>query len=160
MRETKAILCFLCILFSFFNLSCQKEAGSQARLKPARPGQTEIDTRKIADLVGVPFRIFEEESIGFRPRHKFFWVSVSEKAARPAVEALANEIIKETIAQNPSAYQSFTIHFFYESKLQRDPGKSNPFARATFLPDGNWEKVGRTAIEDYQDYKLTFTYFK
>jgi len=151
---------FLIGLFLLLNFYCQGEPQKKAGLKSGRPGQTEIDTRKIADLVGVPFRIFKEESIGFGPRHKFLWVSVREKAAKPTIEALADEIIKETITKNPNTYQSFTIHFFHESGLLDEPGESNPFARATFLPDGNWEKVGRTAIKDYLDYKLTFKYFK
>jgi hypothetical protein len=49
------------------------------------------------------------------------------------------------------------VHFFLESELKETTEASTPFARATYLPEGNWVKVGRASIEDYKDYRLTLT---
>jgi len=151
------IFCFLLVIFLLFEFSCKKESGSQTSLKPALSVQTEIDVQEIADLTGVRLRILKTESIGISPRHKFFWISLAEKAEKEKAEGLAKEIIKKTIALNPNTYHSFIIHFFYEKELTGTPEESKPFARATFLPYGTPDKVGRIPIDNYQDYILTCT---
>jgi hypothetical protein len=157
MRKIKSCS-FLLVILILFNFSCKKESGSQARLKPALSVQTEIDAQEIANLTGVRLRILKSESIGISPRHKFFWVCLAEKAEKEKVEGLAMEIIKKTIALNPKTYHSFIIHFFCEKELTGTPEESKPYARATFLPYGTPDKVGRIPINNYQDYILTCTF--
>jgi len=152
------IFSFLFVILILFNVSCKKESGSKAPLKPAQSGQTEIDAQEITNLTGVRFRILKTESIGLSPRHKFFWICLAEKPEKEKVEGLAKEIIKKTIALNPKTYHSFIIHFFYEKELTGAPEESKPFARATFLPYGTPDKVGRIPIDNYQDYILTCTF--
>jgi len=152
------IFSFLLVIFLIFNVSCKKESGSKAPLKPAQSGQTEIDAQEIASLTGVRFRILKTESIGLSPRHKFFWICLAEKAEKEKVERLAKEIINKTIALNPKTYHSFILHFFCEGELAGTPEESEPFARATFLPYGTPDKVGRIPIDNYQDYILTCTF--
>jgi hypothetical protein len=74
------------------------------------------------------------------------------------LEQLATVIIKETIANKLKTYHSFTIHFFLEEKLKDTLEKSECCARAYFLPEGNWLKVGRVPIDDYKNYKLKLTF--
>jgi hypothetical protein len=152
------IFSFLLIILLLFNFSCQKESGSQARPKPAQSGQTDINVQEIVNLTGVRLRILKTESIGISPRHKFFWICLSEKTEKEKVEGLAKEIVKKAIALNPNTYHSFIIHFFYEKELFGAPEESKPFARATFLPSGALDKVGRIPIDNYQDYILTCTF--
>lgn len=94
------------------------------------------------------------------PHHKFFWVSLKSKLNKKQIETLAESIIKETIAKKPNTYHSFTIHFFWEKELGETLEKSPCFARATFLPEGSWQKVGRVPLDDYQSYRLTCSFLE
>jgi len=42
--------------------------------------------------------------------------------------------------------------------IKKSIENSKCFARANFLPEASWIKVGRTPIDDYNDYKLILTY--
>lgn len=119
---------------------------------------TEVDVKKIEAQIGVSFKILRTETLGYMPLNKFFWVSVSEKVSPEKVEKLAEAIIKETILSRPRTYHSFTVHFFWEKELGPALETSQSFAKATFLPEGNWAKVGRVPIDDYKDYKLTCSF--
>jgi hypothetical protein len=133
--------------------ACRKEAGTEEQV--AASVAAEIDSEKIAADVGVRFRVIKTKALGESPRHKFYCVAVAEKTAGPKLEELAAAIVRETIAARPRTYHSFTVHFFWENELKETPEKSTPFARATYLPEGSWLKVGRASIEDYKDYRLT-----
>jgi hypothetical protein len=47
-----------------------------------------------------------------------------------------------------------------EDELGASVERSRCFARANFLPQGGWVKVGRVPIDDYKDYALTYTFFE
>ncbi len=116
---------------------------------------TVVDVDKIQKELNLKFKILKTDVIGYMPIHRFYWVSLAEKVPREKVELLAHRLIEETIAKQPKTFHSFTIHFFWEQDLKDRVELSPSFARATFLPSGDWQKVGRVPIEDYKDYKLT-----
>jgi hypothetical protein len=152
-----AVLAFIIALIP----SCHKEAGpgrsSGTESPVAKAAASEIDPEKIAAVVGVRFRVLKTEALGQMPRNKFYWVCLGDKVAGPKLEELAMAIVRETIIARPQIYHSFTVHFFLESGLKKTCEASTPFARATYLPEGSWLKVGRASIEDYEDYRLTWT---
>lgn len=114
----------------------------------------EVDTEKIAAATGVRFRILKTEEIGLAPCYKFYWVAVGEEDADAKIKALAEALIRGAIAARPRTYHSFTIHFFHDRDLRGAAERSRPFARATFLPGNDWQRVGRVSIEDYAGYEL------
>ena len=150
------------ILFNLicFGFSCKKEPSREPGIETAQLVGIEIDTKIIEGLVGVQFKIMKTEVIGYMPVHKFYWVCLKERSDRHKVEELAYQIIKDTIAKKPKTYHSFTMHFFLEADMVESVEKSECYARATFLPEGNWLKVGRVPIDDYKNYKLTRAFFK
>ncbi len=107
--------------------------------------------------MGVSFQVLKTETVSQSTRNKFYWVCVGDKVAGPKIEELAMAIIRETIAARPQTYHSFTVHFIRESDLKETPESSAAFARATYLPDGSWQKIGRASIEDYKEYRLQLT---
>lgn len=141
--------------------ACQKERGTSrpagTEKSVAGSASSEIDPEKIAAAVGVPFRVLKTETLGQITRKKFYWVCLGDKVAGPKLEELAMAIVRATITARPQTYHSFTVHFFLESELKETCEASTPFARATYLPDGSFIKVGRASIEDYKDYRLTLT---
>lgn len=157
----KEILLYL--LFSlflvFFTYSCKKEPSESAALEIPLI-EEEVNIQKIEVATGIPFKILKTETVGYTPVHRFYWVSLKEKAANEKIEALADAVIKDIISKKPRVFHSFTIHFFYESDIGKTLEKSNRFAYATFLPEGNWMKVGRVPIDDYKNYKLTCTFIE
>ena len=158
MKKVGVILSFISFTFIIFSLSCKKAPSEKTMLETAQLVGAEIDIQKIANLTGVQFKILKTQTIGYMPLHKFYWVCMQEKAISQKVEQVADAIIKETIAKKPKTYHSFTIHFFCEDELAESVERSKSFARANFLPEGSWLKVGRVPIDDYKDYKLTLTF--
>jgi len=148
------LISFTAIIFIF---SCKNKPSEKTTLQTAPLAGIEIDIQKIENLTGVQFKILKTETIGYMPLHKFYWICMQEKAISQKVEQVADAIIKETIAKKPKTYHSFTIHFFCENELAESFEKSKSFARANYLPEGSWLKVGRVPIDDYKDYKLTLT---
>lgn len=148
------LICFTAIIFS---LSCKKEPLQKNMLQTAPLAGAEIDIQKIQNLTDIQFKILKTETIGYMPLHKFYLVCMQEKAISQKVEQVAYAIIKETIAKKPKTYHSFTIHFFCEDELAESVERSKSFARANYLPEGSWVKVGRVPIDDYKDYELTLT---
>jgi len=146
----------LSVILLFFSFCCQKKAPPEKPLEERKglAAVTEIDIQKVERATGITFKILKTETVGFMPRHKFFWVCLPERQNKEKIEGLASAIIKETIAANPAAFHSFIIHFFSESELGTTVEASKAFARPTFLPEGNWVKVGRAPIDDYKDYVL------
>lgn len=156
----KLILVFIILTLAFFSPSCKKEASKRAVTETASVTGIEVDAQKIRMLTGVPFNILKTETIGYAPLHKFYWISIQKIVSNQKVEELADAIIKETIAEKPKTFHSFTIHFFWEDELAENLSESKRFARATFLPDGDWRKVGRIPIDDYKSYKLECKFIK
>jgi len=152
----RKILILSMLILLNFHLFCKKESpkettslGTSQLIKP------EINVQKIIELTGVHFKILKTEAIGYMPLHKFCWVCLENKVNQQKVKELAKEIIMDIIAKKPKTYHSFTIHFFYKDEMGKTLEKSEPFATATFLPEGNWLKVGRVPIDNYKSYKLT-----
>jgi len=163
MKKRKYIYIFINLYFIFIlsiSLSCKKEAPGEAKVETAPIVAAEIDVKQIEDLTGVKFKILKTKSIGYMPLHKFYWCGLNEKISHQRLNELAYEIVKETIASKLKTYHSFTIHFFLLDKLEEDLEKSECCARATFLPEGSWLKIGRVPIDDYKSYKLNCTFFK
>jgi hypothetical protein len=157
MKKVGAILFLISFTFIIFCLSCKNETSETPILLTAQLAGTEIDLKKIENLTGIQFKILKTETIGYIPLHKFYWVCLNNKVGSQEVKGLADAIIKEIIAKKPKTYHSFTVHFFWEDELGDCVEKSKSFARANFLPEGNWTKVGRVTIDDYKDYQLTYT---
>ena len=138
--------------------ACRKAAEPG---RPAGTGETipvaaatDIDPEKIAAATGVRFRILKTDTIGQMPSHLFYSVSLPGDDPGPRLEALADALIRGAIAARPRTYHSFTVHFFLDRELKETVEESAPFARATYLPEGDWRTVGRASIEDYAGYVL------
>ena len=146
----------LSVILLLLSFCCRKKEPTEKAFEERKGAgaAAEIDVQKVEAATGISFKILKTEAVGFMPRHKFFWVCVPERASKEKIEGLASAIIKETIAANPAAFHSVTIHFFSESELGTTVEASKAFARPTFLPEGNWVKVGRVPIDDYKDYVL------
>jgi len=157
MKKVGTIIVLISFTTIIFCLSCKKAPLEKSMLQTAQLAGIEIDIRKIENLTGVQFNILKTETIGYTPRHKFYWVSLKKKVSGQKVKELADSIIKEIIAKKPKTYHSFTIHFLREHELGESVEGSKSFARANFLPEGDWAKVGRVPITEYKDYKLTIT---
>ena len=82
-------------------------------------------------------------------------MSVEKESVDSRIEALALAIVREAIATRPAIYHNYTIHFFQAARLMDKIEDATPFARATYLPEGSWARVGRASIEDYGEYRLT-----
>ena len=160
MKKVGDILFLISFTFIIFSLSCKKEPSEKSMLQTAQLVGIEIDIQKIENLTDVQFKILKTEIIGYIPLHKFYWVCLKKKVNSQRVEELADSIIKEIIIKKPKTYHSFTIHFFLEDELGASVEKSRCFARANFLPQGGWVKVGRVPIDDYKDYALTCTFLE
>ncbi|MFW6124467.1 MAG: hypothetical protein ACOC5G_04530 [Acidobacteriota bacterium] len=117
----------------------------------------EFDVQKIKDSTGMSFEIVKTKNVGYDPLNKFYWVSVEEKLAEEDLRILAQEIIDTAVQSKPQTYHSFTIHFMCRDESQESKQRLKAFAKATFLPEGSWTKVGRVPINDYKDYELTCT---
>ena len=157
MKKVGTILSLIIYIFIIFGLSCKKESSEKTMLQTTPLIRAEIDIEKIENLTGVQFKILKTEALGYMPLYKFYWICLEEKVNNQKVKELADAIIKATIAKKPKTYHSFTIHFFWENELADCVEKSKSFTRANFLPEGSWLKVGRASIDDYKDYRLTFT---
>ncbi len=157
MKKVGTIFILISFTFITFSLSCKKEPSEKPILETAPLAGVEIDMQKIENLTGIQFKILKTETIGYMPLHRFYWVCLPKKANSQKVKELSNAITKEIIAKKPKTYHSFTIHFFWGDELAECVERSKSFARANFLPEGSWFKVGRAPIDDYKDYKLTLT---
>jgi hypothetical protein len=160
MKKVGIILFLISFNFIIFSISCKKTPSEITMLEKAQPQETEIDIQKVEKLTGVQFKILKTETIGYIPLNRFYWVCLPNKVPSQKVKELTDSIIKEIIAKNPKTYHSFTIHLFWEDELGECVEESKSFARANFLPEGDWTKVGRVPIDDYKDYKLTCTFFE
>jgi hypothetical protein len=137
---------------------CQKETPNKPLPQQVQTASAEVDIQKITAQTGIRFRIIKTDTRGYMPLYKFFWVCVPDQTPNEKVEALVREIIKATVAKFSNTYHSFTFHLFYESKLTGKPEDCQPFARATFLPEGDWIKAGRSPIDDYKTYQLALEF--
>ncbi len=157
MKKVGTIFILISFTFITFSLSCKKEPSEKSLLQTAPLVEAEIDTQKIINLTGIQFKILKTKTIGYRPLHRFYWICLPKKVNSQKVNELSDSIIKEIIAEKPRTYHSFTIHFFWEDELGECVEKSKSFARANFLPEGEWVMVGRASIDDYKSYRIICT---
>ena len=158
MKKAGTILCIIIFILMILSLSCKKESSEMSMLETSPLVVAEIDIQKIESLTNVQFKILKTETVGYSPLHRFYWVCLPKNANNQKVKELASTIIKEIITRKPKTYHSFTIHFFWENELAECVEKSKSFARANFLPEGEWQKVGRVPINDYKSYELTLSF--
>ena len=157
MKKVGTIFILISFTFITFSLSCNKELEKEAIFKAIQLVGAEIDTQEIINLTGVQFKILKTETIGYEPLHRFYWVCLLKKANSQKVNELSDAIIKEILVRKPKTYHSVTIHFFLEDELAERVESSKSFARANFLPEGEWVKVGRASIDDYKSYRIICT---
>lgn len=143
----------LCVLAGCKRAAPPKPADTQAQV-----AASEINTQDITARTGIRFRIIKTKALGSAPIHKFLWVCVPGQTPQEKVEELVREIIKATIEKYPNTYHSFTAHLFYENELTGKPEDCRPFAKATFLPEGDWSKAGRVPIDDYKNYQFALEF--
>ncbi len=153
------ILKSLILILIVFCLSCKKEPGEQMSLEMSPSLAAEIYIQQIERSIDVQFVILKTERVGFMPCHRFFWICLDKETSHQKIEDLAQAIVNEAIANNPKTYHSFIIHFFLKSKLGETVERSESYAQATYLPGGSWLEIRRTEVDNYNDYKLTCTFF-
>ena len=161
MNKLQSMLVTALVMITIFLTACNRdeETGRSAGTgNPiAKSVASEIDPEKITTALDINFQVLKTETVGQSTRNKFYWVCVGDKVTGPKIEELAMAIIRATIAARPQTYHSFTVHFFRECDLKETPESSANFARATYLPEGGWQNVGRDSIEDYKAYRLQLT---
>lgn len=150
---------FLILILIVFILSCKKEPEKQISLEMSPSIAAEIDIQQIESSTDLQFTILKTQTVGFMPRHRFFWVCLDKEASHQKIEDLAQAIVNEAIANHPNTYHSFMIHFFLKSELRETVESSKSYAQATYLPEGSRQKIRRIAVDNYDDYKLTCTFF-
>lgn len=150
---------FLILILIVFSLSCKKEPEKQISREISPSLATEIGIQQIESSVGIQFTILKTQTVGYMPRHRFFWVCVENEISQQKTEELAQAIITETISSYPQTYHSFLIHFFLKSELRETVENSKSYAQATYLPEGSRQKIRRIAVDNYDDYKLTCIFF-
>lgn len=156
-REPFFKLILLSVIFGIivFGSFCSKKPSEESSKGMDGVVEAGIDVQKIKDTTGLSFDIVKTKDIGYEPLHKFYWVNSEKKLSEEEIEVLAKEIIDAVIENKPRTYHSFTIHFLQEDKAGASREKPKAFAKATFLPEGSWSKVGRIPINDYCGYELT-----
>jgi len=124
-------------------------AASSTVVEPA------IDEAKVANLTSVPIKVLKAESIGSSVINRFYWIRVQGYPAEDKLLDIAKAAIDGVIAANPNLYSSFTIHFASAEDILPGNEMKKCYANATFLPYGDWQKVGREPIDRYVNYQLT-----
>lgn len=150
---------FLIFMLIVIGLSCKKEPEKQISLEMSPSIAAEIDIQQIENSTGIQFFILKSQTVGYMPRHRFFWVCVENEINRQKTEELAQAIITETISSHPQTYHSFMLHFFLKRELRETVENSKSYAQATYLPEGSRQKIRRIAVDNYDNYKLTCTFF-
>lgn len=148
---------FICVcggilVFLLFG-ACRESTSSQAEIFSSVINP-EIDVNKIATATAIDFKILKDSTIGQMPQNRFFWVSIANKIPKDKIDLLADAIVRDVINKTSERYHSFTIHFFFEDDFKGSIENSKSVARANFLPEGGWTKVGREPIDNYTNYKL------
>ena len=161
MRSWEPKLFAALVLITMFLLACNRDEGkglSDGTGKPVvKSVASEIDPERIAKTVDVSFQVLKMEEVNQTTRNKFYWICVGDKITNTKIEELAMAIIRETITARPQTFHSFTVHFIRESDLKETPDSLVTFAKATYLPRGSWQNVGRFSIDDYKEYRLQLT---
>lgn len=156
MRKAFFAFCFVAVVV-ILAATCKKSetASSPAGLASVA---SEIDEARVSGLVGVSIKIVKAQSIGHSPINRFYWISVPGKPEIPKLLEISKACLDEVIAAKPGVFHSFTFHFMSPEDIRPGAASQDCFAKATFLPDGDWQKVGRVPIDGYKGYKLACSF--
>ena len=135
-------------------VSACKKNGSAPDSSTSAAVVFEIDEAKVSTLAGLPIKVLEAESIGFSPIHRFYWIRVQGRPVKAKLLEISKAILDDVITAKPNVYHSFTVHFVSSDDVRPGAARQRCFAKATFLPEGDWQKVGRDPINGYGNYKL------
>jgi hypothetical protein len=141
------------IAAGFVVTACKRSGPAPDSSTPASI-VSEIDEAKVSALVGVPIKVLKTEAIGFSPVNRFYWIRVQGKPVKAKLLEISKAILDVVIAAKPHLYHSFTLHFISSDDYRPGADSHKCFAKATFLPEGDWQKVGRDPIDGYANYKL------
>lgn len=133
--------------------ACQK-SGPAPESSTSAMIVSEIDEAKVSSLIGVPIKVLKTETIGYSPINRFYWIRVQGRPDRAKLMEISKACLDEVIAAKPNVYHSFTLHFISSEDVLPGAETKKSFAKATFLPEGDWQKVGRIPIDGYEQYKL------
>jgi hypothetical protein len=158
-RISIAVISCLLFVVAYILICCKVDAPRDMDDKISKSTISDIDPQKVMNITGIPFSIQKSKSFGLRALHKFYWISTSDRLREKDVTNLAETIIKEIILLKSESFHSFTIHFIWQEDLDETVEKSKCYARAYYLPDGEWEKVGRVPLDEYRDYKWQYSFF-
>lgn len=128
----KILVVCLSTIGLFHAYACKKENAPPSSGPTAPAIYSKIDTQAIAAKAGANFNVIKADSQGTDIRYKLLWV----------------------------CFANGTTHdkLFHENELTGTPEDSQPFARASFLPEGSRLKVGRIPIDGYAAYRLIIEY--
>ena len=115
---------------------------------------SEIDEALVSAGSGVKVKVLKTETIGFSPVNRFYWIRVEGRPMKEKLLEISKSALDQIIAAKPKLYHSLTFHFISSEDIRPGAETKNSYARATFLPEGNWPKVGRVPIDGYKSYKL------
>lgn len=118
---------------------------------------SEIDEASVSTASGVKITVLKTETIGVSPVNKFLWIEVDGRPGKEKLLTISKIALDQIIAKNPNKYHSFTIHFASSEDIRSGHETSKCYARAEFLPEGDWQKVGRFPIDGYGAYRLNCT---
>lgn len=123
---------------------------------PERQATTvlEIDAAAVSSTTGVAVKVLKAKSVGYAIVNRFYWIQVEGKPPKEKLLEIAKASLDAVIVAVPATYHSFTIHFVSSPDVKPGEEIKKCYAKATFLPEGDWQKVGRVPIDGYGAYKL------
>jgi hypothetical protein len=145
------------VIGSMLFSACNKSGGGSA--PPATTGVviSEIDESLVSMTSGVKIKVMKTETIGISPINRFYWIQVDGRPPKEKLLEISKIALDQIIAAKPRLYHSFTFHFVSSEDILPGAETQKCYAKATFLPDGGWQNVGRVPIDGYSAYKLDCT---
>jgi hypothetical protein len=131
-----------------------KRNGPAPDLSASVAAVSEIDEAKVSALTGVPIKVLKTDTIGFSPINRFYWIRIQGRPIKGKLLEVSKAILDKVIAAKPHVHHSFSLHFISSDDYRSGAASNKCFAKATFLPEGDWQKVGRDPIDGYANYKL------
>jgi hypothetical protein len=133
--------------------ACNKSGGGSA--PPATSAViSEINEALVSAASGVTIKVLKTETIGISPINRFYWIQVDGRPTKQKLLEISKIALDQIIAAKPNLYHSFTFHFISSEDIRPGGEMRECYAKATFLPEGDWQKVGRIPIDGYSAYKL------
>lgn len=136
------------------SVACQGKGTAGETFETVAQVPVEWDVQKAARASGVDIKIMRSEVIDRDVTLLFLWILVKTRTSGDQTRLVAQSVIDEIRAWRPAAFHGLTLHFIESPGLKRGPNDSPSYARATFFPEGNPEKIGRVPIDGYGSYKL------